>query len=114
MSTETQKKHEFTGVPALTVVYLRNALNNPSWASGLQDWVDGCDALRTIPRVFIPKGMTDDLEIFTWAVKNLESFQLSDTERDICRKALTKAFEIKALPINEYAVRLITLFSLKS
>lgn len=112
MSTET-KTHELKAVPALTVVYLRNSLNNPAWANGLDDWINGCDALRAIPRIFIPKGMSDDVEIFTWSIKNPETFTLSDKDRDACRAALKKAFDTKSLPINEYATNLITLFSLK-
>lgn len=110
----TEKKHTIENVPGLTVVYLRNALNNPQWAQGMDDWVSGCDALRAVPKLAIPKGMTDDVEIFKWADATPSTFTLSDGQRDACRSALKKAFELKALPINEYATSLIGTFALKS
>ena len=112
MSTE-EKKHKYTDLPALTVVYIRNAVNNPAWASGLEDWILGCDTLRTIPKIVIPKGLQEDATIFDWADKTPVSFTLSDKERDTVRTALKKAFELKALPINEYSASLIHHFSLK-
>jgi hypothetical protein len=106
------KKHSFI-LPALSVVYLRTALNNPAWASGLDDWISGCDALRAVPKLSIPKDCRDDESVFTWSASNLTPFFLSDSERDSCRTALKKSFDTKALPINEQALALITEFALK-
>ena len=110
----TVKTHEYKDIPALTVVYLRNAINNPVWASEMQDWITGCDTLRIIPKIVIPKQLREDDEMFAWSEENKFAFTLADTERDICRKALKKVFEVKGLPVNQYAARLIHDFSLKS
>lgn len=110
----TDKKHEYKDIPALTVVYIRNAVNNPAWAGELQDWINGCDALRTIPKLVIPKQLREDDEIFAWSDENRVSFSLTDVERDTIRKALKKVFEVKGLPVNQFSVRLITEFNLKS
>ena len=113
MSTDkTANKHDFI-LPALSVIYLRNAINNPVWASQLDDWVNGCDTLRIVPKITIPRQFTQDEDIFKWADENIISFTLSDKERDVCRIALRKVFDNKGLPINEYATLLISTFSLK-
>lgn len=114
MSTDT-KTHKIE-LSRLSIVYLRAALNNPGWTNGLDDYVKGCDTLRALPKLYVPKTITNDEDVLRWGDEPGTNVivDLSDESRDTCRQALKKFFEIKAVSMNEHSVDLIKKFSLKS
>ena len=104
MSTEIKE------IPGLTVVYLRNALNNPAWTTTLDSWIEGCEVLKSIPKLSIPPTLVRDEEIFAWSEAHKATFTLSKAQTNTCVTAIKKAVEGKTLPMNEYSAALIPLF----
>jgi hypothetical protein len=116
MSTEI-KYHELEQISRLSVVYLRNALNNPRWTDGLDDHIKGCDVLRALPKINVPSEVVakgSDEATLEWGEGvGLPLWKIDDATRDTCRKALKFAFDNKMLPVNEHSLALIHLFSLR-
>ena len=107
--------HTIDGLSRLSIVYLRAALNNPAWVSGLDGYSQGMDAIVAIPKHVIPVSLTADTAVLAWADEStVPPFHISDAVRDTCRVALKYAFVNKVLPVNAHAYALITKFSLKS
>jgi hypothetical protein len=108
-----KKPHEYE-LTALAVMYLRNALSNPQWATDIQDWVDGSDALRPLPRLSVPKDIqSDDDAVLAWASETKSTILYTDPMRDAARKAMGYAFKQKTVPINEHTTLLIRCLGLK-
>ncbi len=115
MSSEpAPKTHSIEGLSRLSIVYLRNALNNPAWVSGLEGYTAGMEAIVAVPKRVIPKDLTTDIDVLAWAVGESVSFIVTDPVRDTIRTALKHAFSQKSLPVNEHAHALIVAFSLKT
>lgn len=119
MSTESKKvTHSLEQLTRLSVVYLRNALNNPRWTGDLEDHIKGCDVLRLLPKVNIPNDIvqrnSDEATLEWGEAIALPVWEIDDSARDTCRKALKFAFDNKMLPVNEHSVALIRLFNLKN
>lgn len=103
-------------VSRLAVVYIRSALNNPQWTQGLDDYIRGCDLLRTLPKITIPpEALATDEAGLAWGQKvHLPKWEVTDDDFETIRKALKLAFNNKTVPINEVSVSLIATFNLKS
>lgn len=116
MSTEpAPKTHSIEGLSRLSIVYLRNALNNPQWVSGLEGYTAGMEAIVAVPKRVIPKDLTSDEAVLAWAdAEPVPAFTITDAVRDTIRTALKHAFSTKSLPVNEHATALIAVFSLKT
>lgn len=108
------KTHEIVDLSRLALVYLRQALSNPRWADGIEDYIAGSDALRAFPKLFMPKEITSDEEGLAWGKPMIDTITITDGIRDTCRKALKRAFADKAFVMNEHSGSLILIFSLKS
>lgn len=113
MATKTKT---FEKLNRLSVVYIRAALNNPQWTTGLDDYIHGCDLLKTLPKLNIPPEamVTDEAGIKWGSVPCLDKWEIDETDYECVRKALKLAYQNKVVPINEISVALITTFNLKS
>lgn len=117
MSTETKRTiHPIEQLTRGAVLYLRNAINNPSWAEDpLEDYLKGADVLRLLPKELPPKEVLASDEAFlSWAEPIcLPLWEITDEVRDTCRKALKFAFDKRNIAINEHGALLIRAFGLK-
>lgn len=100
----------------LSVIYLRNSINNPQWTASLDDYIRGCDLVARLDRLVIPDDVLrkGDESTLTWgAAIHYPSLILSQDEYDIAVRALRLAFNNKSMPVNVESIALIRKFNLK-